>query len=97
MSNSNQNKPRGPQREPILAMADLLHKKVFVQLIGQLAVEGTLAGYDSLMNLVLTDVTEVSTGDKHAKVVVRGLTIATLEPLEGGQEPIVVSKPEAVI
>lgn len=80
---------KGPQREPIVQMAALVGHRIHITFIGKLAIEGTLTGYDSLMNLVLTDVEEIEspTGElhKYKKVVVKGQMLATLEPAAGGE------------
>lgn len=83
---------KGPQRDPIIQLGKLIGQRVHITFIGKLAIEGTLTGYDSLMNLVLTDVVETDSPSaeteglqKYKKVVVKGQMLATLEPAAGGE------------
>lgn len=86
---NNRRQRKGPQRDPIIQLSALVGTRVHITFIGKLAVEGTLTGYDSLMNLVLTDVQEVESPNEdlhhYKKVVVKGQMLATLEPAFGGE------------
>ncbi|GMM31080.1 Sm-like protein [Martiniozyma asiatica (nom. inval.)] len=86
--------PRKPQREPILDLETLLDQPIVLTFIGGRALEGTLVGYDSLMNLVITDVKEIGKDERSwPKVVVKGSMLATIESEKGS----IQVEPEALI
>lgn len=65
MSTSTQNQPKkagAPKKESILELAKLMDAVVRVKCIGGRELQGTLRGYDELVNLVLDDCDEFIRG-----------------------------------
>lgn len=56
-----------PKKENILDLSKYADKRIFVKFNGGREVEGTLKGYDQLMNLVLDDVQETVSGKSSYK------------------------------
>lgn len=67
MSNNDKKGGRGggapPRKESILELAKLMDAKVRVKCLGGRELEGTLRGYDDLVNLVLDDCDEFLRGE----------------------------------
>jgi U6 snRNA-associated Sm-like protein LSm7 len=63
MSNTFNKKPSGPpKKESILELAKLMDATVRVKCLGGRELQGTLRGYDDLVNLVLDDSEEFLRG-----------------------------------
>ncbi len=52
-----------PKKEPILDLSKYTDKKIIVKFSGGRQIQGTLKGFDQLMNLVLDDVEEMLRGN----------------------------------
>eukprot|EP00948_MAST-09A_sp_MAST-9A-sp1_P003928 g3928.t1 len=85
-------------KRSVLDLAPSLDKRIHVKLSGGREVEGTLKGYDDLVNLVLDNATEymkdrhdsyTMTGEKRTLglVVCRGTQVTLITPVDG-LEPI---------
>lgn len=99
---------RPPRKESILELAKLMDATVQVKCLGGRQLEGTLKGYDELVNLVLEDCEEYlrdpndhdKITDKKRKlgvVVVRGTQVSLVSPQEGVEEianPFLVEEEE---
>ena len=94
---SNAAKRGGPRKESILELAKLMDATVRVKCLGGRELQGTLKGYDELVNLVLDDCDEFlrdpadpeKVTDKTRKlglVVVRGTQVSLVSPQEGMEE-----------
>lgn len=73
MSSTDQGSQKGgkgaggpPRKESILELAKLMDAKVHVKCLGGRELEGTLRGYDDLVNLVLDDCDEFLRGKRGA-------------------------------
>jgi len=102
MSYANKNKGgRGgggpPRKESILELSKLMDATVHVKCLGGRELEGTLKGYDELVNLVLEDCDEYLRDpndpeiitDRKRKlglVVVRGTQVSLVSPKDGVEE-----------
>ncbi|KAF7546648.1 hypothetical protein G7Z17_g8287 [Cylindrodendrum hubeiense] len=82
-----------PKKENILDLAKYMDKQITVKFNGGREVQGTLKGYDALMNLVLDDVHEVVRDDEGNEstrslglVVVRGTLLVLVSPVDGSEE-----------
>ncbi|KAI5463993.1 hypothetical protein BGZ63DRAFT_411852 [Mariannaea sp. PMI_226] len=82
-----------PKKENILDLAKYMDKRITVKFNGGREVNGTLKGYDALMNLVLDDVHEVVRDDEGndatrslGLVVVRGTLLVLVSPVDGSEE-----------
>lgn len=81
-----------PKRGPIMDLKPILNKQVSVKIASGRQVQGTLTGYDQLMNVVIENA-EVTTPEyisegeaqveKLDKVVIIGRLIVAFEPLDG--------------
>ena len=86
----------GPHRkESILELAKWMDAVVQVKCLGGREIQGTLRGYDELVNLVLEDCTEFLRSEeggasektrKLGLVVVRGTQVSLVSPQEGMEE-----------
>lgn len=97
-----------PRKESILELAKLMDATVHVKCLGGRELEGTLKGYDELVNLVLEDCEEYlrdpvdpeKITDQKRKlglVVVRGTQVSLVSPQEGMEEianPFLVAEEE---
>lgn len=76
-----------PNKGPIIDLDKYKDKKISVEFSGGRRIEGTLTGYDSLMNMVLEDVVEILDEGKTRQLgllVARGgPIIQTVYPVEG--------------
>jgi U6 snRNA-associated Sm-like protein LSm7 len=109
MSNNITKKTAAPRKESILELAKLMDATVRVKCLGGRELQGTLRGYDELVNLVLDDCEEFLRDpsdpeivtDKTRKlglVVVRGTQVSVVSPQEGVEEisnPFLVEGDEA--
>eukprot|EP00535_Pseudo-nitzschia_heimii_P000825 CAMPEP_0197183696 /NCGR_PEP_ID=MMETSP1423-20130617/8053_1 /TAXON_ID=476441 /ORGANISM="Pseudo-nitzschia heimii, Strain UNC1101" /LENGTH=119 /DNA_ID=CAMNT_0042634307 /DNA_START=18 /DNA_END=377 /DNA_ORIENTATION=+ len=113
-NNSNRNKGGGgrgggpPRKDSILEIAKLLDASVHVKCLGGRELEGTLKGYDELVNLVIDDCEEYlrdpndpdKVTDRKRKlglVVVRGTQVSLVSPKDGVEEisnPFLVANDE---
>lgn len=109
-TNSTNNAPskRGPRKESILELSKLMDAIVRVKCLGGRELQGTLRGYDELVNLVLDDCEEYLRDpedqevitDKTRKlglVVIRGTQVSLVSPQEGVEEianPFLVGEDE---
>mmetsp|Transcript_5002 Transcript_5002/g.9226 ORF Transcript_5002/g.9226 Transcript_5002/m.9226 type:complete len:109 (+) Transcript_5002:112-438(+) len=86
-----------PRKESILELAKLMDAKVRVKCLGGRELEGTLRGYDDLVNLVLDDCDEflrdpddmqriTDETRKLGLVVIRGTQVSLVAPKEGMEE-----------
>ncbi|TVY39633.1 U6 snRNA-associated Sm-like protein [Lachnellula subtilissima] len=80
-----------PKKENILDLGKYMDKSITVKFTG--GREGTLKGYDALMNLVLDDVSEVLRDDEGntssralGLVVARGTLLVLVSPCDGSEE-----------
>mmetsp|Transcript_17044 Transcript_17044/g.46864 ORF Transcript_17044/g.46864 Transcript_17044/m.46864 type:complete len:110 (-) Transcript_17044:295-624(-) len=91
------NNTRPPRKDSILELAKLMDARVHVKCLGGRELEGTLKGYDELVNLVLEDCDEylrdpddyeTVTEKKRTLglVVVRGTQVSLVSPREGVEE-----------
>jgi U6 snRNA-associated Sm-like protein LSm7 len=96
-STTNKQKAGPPRKESILELAKLMDAKVRVKCLGGRELEGTLKGYDELVNLVLDDCDEflrdpedpekvTDNTRKLGLVVVRGTQVSLVSPQEGVEE-----------
>jgi U6 snRNA-associated Sm-like protein LSm7 len=115
--NNNKNKGGGrggrggggpPRKDSILELAKLMDATVHVKCLGGREVEGTLKGYDELVNLVLEDCEEYIRDLRDPEkitdrkrtlglVVVRGTQVSLVSPKEGVEEisnPFLVAEDE---
>ncbi|KAK9051614.1 hypothetical protein SSX86_028241 [Deinandra increscens subsp. villosa] len=85
------------RKETVLDLAKFVDKGVQVKLTGGRQVEGTLKGYDQLLNLVLDDATEflrdtedpLKTTDQNRRlglIVCRGTAVMLVSPTDGTEE-----------
>lgn len=105
MSYANKNRGGGgggrgggpPRKDSILELAKLMDATVHVKCLGGRELEGTLKGYDELVNLVLEDCEEYLRDptdpeivtDRKRKlglVVVRGTQVSLVSPKDGVEE-----------
>lgn len=104
MSYANKNRGGGggrgggpPRKDSILELAKMMDASVHVKCLGGRELEGTLKGYDELVNLVLEDCEEylrdpddpeVVTDRKRklGLVVVRGTQVSLVSPKDGVEE-----------
>ncbi|KAI9163616.1 U6 snRNA-associated Sm-like protein LSm7 [Paramyrothecium foliicola] len=82
-----------PKKENILDLAKYMDKQITVKFNGGRQVQGTLKGYDALMNLVLDDVQEIMRDDEGNEstrplglVVARGTLLVLVSPVDGSEE-----------
>ncbi|KAK5998999.1 U6 snRNA-associated Sm-like protein LSm7 [Cladobotryum mycophilum] len=82
-----------PKKENILDLAKYMDKQITVKFNGGREVQGTLKGYDALMNLVLDDVSETLRDDEGNEssrtlglVVARGTLLVLVSPVDGSEE-----------
>mmetsp|Transcript_13366 Transcript_13366/g.28028 ORF Transcript_13366/g.28028 Transcript_13366/m.28028 type:complete len:107 (-) Transcript_13366:1802-2122(-) len=91
------NNSRPPRKESILELAKLMDARVHVKCLGGRELEGTLKGYDELVNLVLEDCQEfLRDSEDYEKitdqkrtlglVVVRGTQVSLVSPQDGVEE-----------
>ena len=91
------NNSRPPRKESILELAKLMDARVHVKCLGGRELEGTLRGYDELVNLVLEDCQEfLRDSEDYEKitdqkrtlglVVVRGTQVSLVSPQDGVEE-----------
>ncbi|EPE26419.1 Sm-like ribonucleoprotein [Glarea lozoyensis ATCC 20868] len=80
-----------PKKENILDLGKYMDKQITVKFTG--GREGTLKGYDALMNLVLDDVSETLRDDEGntttrplGLVVARGTLLVLVSPMDGSEE-----------
>ncbi|KAF4634541.1 hypothetical protein G7Y89_g3564 [Cudoniella acicularis] len=80
-----------PKKENILDLGKYMDKQITVKFTG--GREGTLKGYDALMNLVLDDVSETLRDDEGntstrplGLVVARGTLLVLVSPVDGSEE-----------
>ncbi|KAI9860898.1 MAG: Sm-like protein lsm7 [Trichoglossum hirsutum] len=80
-----------PKKENILDLTRYLDKEIGVKFNG--GREGTLKGFDQLMNLVLDDVRELTRDDEGNEssrslglVVARGTLLVLISPVDGSEE-----------
>lgn len=96
-NNNNAPNNRGPRKESILELSKLMDATVRVKCLGGRELQGTLRGYDELVNLVLDDCEEYlrhpedseKVTDKTRKlglVVIRGTQVSLVSPQEGVEE-----------
>jgi len=73
---------RGRLTLPLQALEKSLNQRVVLSLKDHRVLEGTLAGFDEHMNLVLTDAQETSAGATRAvgTVVLRGNNVVSISP-----------------
>jgi U6 snRNA-associated Sm-like protein LSm7 len=97
-----------PRKDSILELAKLMDATVHVKCLGGREVEGTLKGYDELVNLVLEDceeyIRDIDDPEKITDrkrtlglVVVRGTQVSLVSPKEGVEEisnPFLVAEDE---
>lgn len=96
--NQNQNRQQkkntyAPKRGPIIDLEPVLNKQIHVKFVGGREVEGKLAGYDQLMNLVIEEAivktpsylsySEKDEEMKLDKIVIIGRLLVSLEPMDG--------------
>ncbi|BFZ59035.1 U6 snRNP-associated protein Lsm7 [Saitoella coloradoensis] len=85
-----------PKKEAILDLAKYKDKQIRVKFAGGREVVGTLKGHDQLMNLVLDDVQEYLRDPEDGQVteqtrqlgliVVRGVNLVLISPIDGSEE-----------
>ncbi|KAK3062489.1 Sm-like protein lsm7 [Coniosporium uncinatum] len=82
-----------PKKENILDLAKYMDKEVKVKFNGGREVQGTLKGFDQLMNLVLDNVKEVmrneegeTTTRELGLLVARGTLLVLISPMDGSEE-----------
>jgi len=80
-----------PKREAILDLSKYVNEPIRVKFTGGREVQGTLKGYDQLLNLVLDDVVEqILEPEPHTRTlglaVLRGPTITLVSPVDGSEE-----------
>lgn len=85
-----------PRKESILELAKMMDTVVKVKCLGGRELEGTLKGYDDLVNLVLEDCTEYLRDpethmptDRTRKLglaVIRGTQVSLVAPQDGAEE-----------
>jgi U6 snRNA-associated Sm-like protein LSm7 len=94
---SNAPSKRGPRKESILELSKLMDATVRVKCLGGRELQGTLRGYDELVNLVLDDCEEylrdpedeekiTEKTRKLGLVVIRGTQVSLVSPQEGVEE-----------
>ncbi|CAJ1948090.1 unnamed protein product [Cylindrotheca closterium] len=87
----------GQRRESILELAKLMDSTVRVKCLGGRELQGTLRGYDELVNLVLDDCDEFLRDPEDSEritdksrrlglVVVRGTQVSLVSPQDGVEE-----------
>jgi U6 snRNA-associated Sm-like protein LSm7 len=97
INNSDAPKKSGPRKESILELAKLMDATVRVKCLGGRELQGTLKGYDELVNLVLDDCEEylrdpqdfekvTDNTRKLGLIVVRGTQVSLVSPQEGVEE-----------
>ncbi|VEU41579.1 unnamed protein product [Pseudo-nitzschia multistriata] len=88
---------RPPRQDSILELARMMEARVHVKCLGGRELEGTLKGYDELVNLVLEDCEEFLRESDDAEqitdqkrtlglVVVRGTQVSLVSPQDGVEE-----------
>ncbi|PSN74986.1 U6 snRNA-associated Sm-like protein LSm7 [Corynespora cassiicola Philippines] len=82
-----------PKKENILDLSKYMDKRITVKFTGGREVEGTLKGFDQLMNLVLDEVKEAMTDAegnvsyrKLGLIVARGTLLVVIAPVDGSEE-----------
>ncbi|MDI1487925.1 MAG: U6 snRNP-associated protein Lsm7 [Ramalina farinacea] len=82
-----------PKKENILDLSKYMDKEILVKFNGGREVNGTLKGYDQLMNLVLDDVQELLRDDEGntstrslGLIVARGTLLVMISPKDGSEE-----------
>ncbi|KAK4215839.1 hypothetical protein QBC37DRAFT_114981 [Rhypophila decipiens] len=90
---NNQERGERPKKENILDLKKYMDQRITVKFNGGREVDGTLKGYDALMNLVLDDVQEKLRDDEGNEttrslglVVVRGTLLVVISPVNGSEE-----------